>query len=185
MFMCCALSNTLPHPPNFHWVSGMCSCWATTYIRFSWTREQILGPRARKGAVWVEFPKFCCLQIQWKVRAELHVVPVERDEPPKDLRGQSTFCLLLCLQRELKEPAGNCYLSLEKTWVWERNPKTCFLSSQSRRDCKRDFNSILVCVPTLFFLYLVSKYENCNSYILYCHSWKRILYAAASRKGLF
>lgn len=64
-------------------------------------------PQSQEGAVWVEFPKFCCLQIQWKVWAELPVLPMERDEHPKDLSGHGTFCLLLCLQRELKEPAGN------------------------------------------------------------------------------
>lgn len=149
--MGCALSNTLPHPPDFHWVSGICSCWTVTYTCFSWTREQILGPRVGEGAVWVEFSKFCVLLIQWRVRAELPVLRVERDKLPKDLKGESTFCLWLCLQRELKKPAGNWYLSLKETLVTGRNPKICFLSTQSRIDCKHYFNSILVCFATIFF----------------------------------
>lgn len=110
---------TLPRSPNFHWVSGMCSCSTTTYICFSWTRQQSLGLKAGEGAVWVEFPKFCCLQVQWAVGAGLSVLPKERHELPKTryLTRQSTFCLLPCPQRELKEPAGNWHLILKETWV--------------------------------------------------------------------
>lgn len=177
--MCCALSNTLPHPPNFHWVPGMCSCWTTTYICFSWTREQIIGPRAREGAAWVEFP---VLLPSNSVESQLWAPCVANGmmNAPKTSEGRASFACFVSTKW-----AGNWYLSLEQTWVRGRNPKTCFLTTQSRTDCKHFFNYILLCVATLFFLYLVSKYESCNGFILYCHSWKRIVYAAASRRGLF
>lgn len=109
----------------------------------------------------------------------------KRWTPQRPQRGGHLLPLAVST-KGLKEPHGNWYLSLKQIWVRGRNPKTCFLSTQSQTDCRHYFNSVLVCVATLFFLYLVSKYESCNGYyILYCHSWKRILYAVASREGLF
>lgn len=164
------LSDTLPHPPNFHWVSGMCSCWTTTYICFSWTRQQSLGPSAREGAVWVEFPKFSCLQIQWAARAGVPALPMEGDELPKDRYHtlQSTFCLFPCLKRGLKEPAGDRYLIFNKTRVRGMNLNLCLVSTQSRIDCKQFSNSSLLWVATLFLLfnYLMRKYWSCNACVL-------------------
>ena len=129
------LSDTLPHPPNFHWVSGMCSCWTTTYICFSWAREQSLGPRAGKGAVWVEFPKFHCRKIRWAVGAGLPSLPVERDELLKDryVTWQSVFCLLPCLHRELKELARTDTSFLRKLSLGGWSPLCAWLAFRTEQ----------------------------------------------------
>lgn len=99
---------TLPRSPNFHRVSGMCSCWTTTYICFSWMRQQSLGLKAGEGAGWVEFPKFCCLRVQWAVGDGLPVLPMEKHELPKTryLTRQSAFCLSPCPKTSWRNRLG-------------------------------------------------------------------------------
>lgn len=161
-------SNTLPHPLNFHWVSGMCSCWTTSYICFSWTREQWLGPTAGEGAVWVEFPKFCCQQVQEAGRSGLPELWTERDEIPKDgyLTWQRTFCLLPCLQRELKEQSGNQWLIFKETQFRAMKATLHLVSTQRRVSCKQYSNSVWL--ETLFFLfsYLMRKYQSCTACLI-------------------
>lgn len=137
-------------------------------------------PQSQGGCSLGGIPSFAAFKFSGKSGLSSLCCQWNEMNTPKTSEGRASFASFVSTKW-----AGNWYLSLEQTWVRGRNPKTCFLTTQSRTDCKHFFNYILLCVATLFFLYLVSKYESCNGFILYCHSWKRIVYGAASRRGLF
>lgn len=131
-------------------------------------------------------PNVLCLCIQWAVVIWLPASPMGGDELPIDgyISLKITLCLLPSLQSELKEPARNRQLILKETEFGEMNPTPHLVSTQSRIGWIYSSSSPVWVVSIFYIRLLMRKYKSCDVCVLYCHSWKRMLYAASSRKGL-